>query len=248
MPRLSAAENAVEQARAAQIRKLVDLHFVGRCCRHCGDHCSVREILESLDPYSRLVIGSPPGLDFIRGLSSEGQEPSVQLESSGRAYIRLGSFTRRTGHQFESALHSQHGTALKAAIIDLRDNGGGDLLSALEVAGNFVPHGAPMLQLVGRTAVRDYTNSGHSLFTNLRLDVLVNGNTASSAEVLAWLLRHYVGARILGERTKGKGTVQEVYRLDPKARLVLTTAAYRMPDGSSLDGVGIVPDATQESR
>lgn len=160
----------------------------------------------------------------------------------------LSSFGRRTGHQFVSALHSQHGTALKTLVIDLRDNGGGDLMSALKVAGTFVPHGAPMLQLVGRTAVRDYTNSGHPLFTNLRLDVLVNGNTASSAEVLAWLLRHYVGARILGERTKGKGTVQEVYRVDPQARLVLTTAAYRMPDGSSLDGVGITPDAKRESR
>lgn len=248
MLRVSAAASAVEQVRAAQIRKLVDLHFVGRCCRRCGDDCSISGILESLDPYSHLVIGPPPSLEFIRGLSSEGKEPSVQLDSSGRAYIRLACFTRRTGHQFESVLHSRHGTALKALVIDLRENGGGDLLSALEVAGNFVPHGAPMLELVRRTSVRSYVNPGYPLFTNLRLEVLVSGNTASSAEVLAWLLRYYARARILGQRTKGKRTVQEVYRVDPQARLVLTTAVYRMPDGSSLDGVGIAPDAAREGR
>lgn len=248
MPRVGAAAKAVEQARAAEIRRLVDLHFVGRIYPGCVDDCSVPQILESLDRYSHLVIGPPPSLDFIRGLSSEGQKPSLQIDASGRAYVRLGSFSRRTGRQFESVLHSQRGGALKALVIDLRDNQGGDLLSALEVAGNFVPHGAPMLELVRRTAAREYTNPGYPLFANIRPEVLVNGSTASSAEVLAWLLRHYAGARILGERTKGKGTVQEVYRVDPQARLVLTTAIFRMPDGSSLDGVGIAPDSERESR
>jgi C-terminal processing protease CtpA/Prc len=243
---VDAAANAIEQARAARIRKLVDLHFVGRCCNHCGDDCSTSEILQSLDRYSHLLIGPPPSLDFIRGLASEGQEPSVQSNSSGRAYIRLRAFTRRTGHQFESALRSQHGMAMKTLVIDLRDNAGGDLSSALEVAGNFVPHQAPMLELIGRTAVRGYTNPGYPHFTDIRLDVLVNGKTASSAEVLAWLLRYYAGARILGNHTKGKGTVQEIYRVDPQARLVLTTAVYRMPDGSSLDRVGITPDSKQQ--
>ena len=132
--------------------------------------------------------------------------------------------------------------------LDLRGNGGGGLESALEIAGIFAPRGALLLDIAGRSGVRIFQSRGPRRFAGLPVQVLVDERTASSAEVLAWLLRRYAGAPILGRRTAGKGTVQEVYRVDPRARLVLTTGVCRLPDGSPLGGTGIEPDPEERNE
>ncbi len=135
-----------------------------------------------------------------------------------------------------------------ALVLDLRGNGGGSLDSALQIAEAFVPAGTLLLTIAGRSGVRVFQSTHPPRFSRLAVEVLIDEKTASSAEVLAWLLRHYTGARITGSRTAGKGTVQEVYRVDPHTRLVLTTAVYHFPDGTVLDGNGIEPDAKAEDQ
>lgn len=232
------------QERLVQgLGEIVEAHFLRACCA-CGDDCTVGDILAALDPESRLVVGPAPELDFIRGLSPDAASPDVRLDLGGRAMVRIPSFGRRTGHEFTRTVESASPSAL---VLDLRGNGGGHLQSALEIAESFAPRGVLLLEIVGRQRVRRFENRLEPRFAGLPLEVLVDAKTASSAEVLAWLLRHYNGARISGTHTAGKGTVQEVFRVDPRTRLVLTTGVYRFPDGSLLDGRGIEPDS-QEVR
>ncbi|MGH8585543.1 MAG: S41 family peptidase [Gammaproteobacteria bacterium] len=243
-----AADSGGEDARAARLREIVEEHFLGQCCTACRETCSVEEILASLDPASQMVIGPAPDLDFIRGLSADVPPPEVQVDSGGRVSIRLASFGRRTGRQFLAATGSLDPSRLSSIRLDVRGNGGGCLESALEIAGAFAPRGALLLDIAGRSGVRIFQSRGRRRFASLSVQVLVDERTASSAEVLAWLLRRYAGARILGRRTAGKGTVQEVYRVDPRARLVLTTGVYRLPDGTPLGGTGIEPDSEERNE
>ncbi len=243
-----AADSGGEAVRAARLREIVEEHFLGQCCTACGEMCSVEEILASLDPASQMVIAPAPDLDFIRGLSTDVPPPEVQVDSGGRVSVRIASFGRRTGRQFLTATGSLAPSRLSSMRIDLRGNGGGCLESALEIGGAFAPRGALLLDIAGRSGVRIFQSRGPRRFAGLPVQVLVDERTASSAEVLAWLLRRYAGARILGRRTAGKGTVQEVYRVDPRARLVLTTGVYRLPDGTPLGGVGIEPDSEERGE
>lgn len=245
---VKAAGLSVEEARAVRLREIVDAHFLGHCCHACGEHCSAEEIIASLDPHSRLMVGPTPDLDFIRGLSTDSRPLEASLDEAGRIYVKLASFGRRTGHQFVAAVQSLLPSCSMALVLDLRGNGGGYLDSALQVAEAFVPAGTLLLTIAGRSGVRVFQSTHPPRFSRLAVEVLVDEKTASSAEVLAWLLRHYTGARITGSRTAGKGTVQEVYRVDPHTRLVLTTAVYRFPDGTMLDGNGIEPDANAEDQ
>lgn len=234
-----------EEARAVRLREIVDAHFLGHCCHACGAHCSVEEIIASLDLHSRLVVGPAPDLNFIRGLATDSMPPEAALDEAGRIYVKLASFGRRTGHQSVRAVQPLLPSCSMALVLDLRGNSGGYLDSALQVAEAFVPAGTLLLTVAGRSGVRLFQSTRPPRFSRVAVEVLVDEKTASSAEVLAWLLRHYAGARLTGSRTAGKGTVQEVYRVDSHARLVLTTAVYRLPDGTLLDGNGIEPDANE---
>lgn len=229
---------AVPEGLARRLGEIVEEHFIGAGFA-CRDNCTVEDILARLDPESRLVVGPVPDLDFIRGLSPDVASPEVRFDPEGRAMVRIASFGRRTGREFTKAIEAAFPSAL---VLDLRGNRGGHLESALEIAGNFAPRGALLLEIVGRRRIRRFENPIAPRFAALPVEVLVDAKTASSAEVLAWLLRHYNGARIVGTRTAGKGTVQEVFRVDTRTRLVLTTGVYRLPDGRLLDARGIEPD------
>jgi carboxyl-terminal processing protease len=231
-----------EDARTRRVRELVAAHFVGGPGAGCDGSCSLEDLMHRLDRHSRLIVGRAPDLDFIRGLRADEQSPEVTWDSSGGARIRLPAFGRRTAHEFREALNRAIRSHPRGLTIDLRGNPGGCLETALEIAGCFVPRGEPMLEVAGRSAVRRFESAGPRCIPRLPVDVLVDERTASSAEVLTWLLKRYADARIRGRCTAGKGTVQEVFRVDTATRLVLTTATYRLPDGSSLEGRGIEPD------
>lgn len=238
---LGSPGDASQESLARRLGEIVEEHFLGAGSA-CSDDCTAEDILSRLDPESRLVVGPAPHLDFIRGLSPDVASPEVRLDPEGRAMVRIASFGRRTGREFTKAVEAASPSAL---VLDLRGNGGGHLESALEIAESFAPRGVLLLEIVGRRRVRRFENPIVARFTGFPVEVLVDEKTASSAEVLAWLLRHYNGARIAGTRTAGKGTVQEVFRVDARTRLVLTTGVYRLPDGRLLDGRGIEPDSKE---
>lgn len=179
-------------------------------------------------------------LDYVRGLvEPASDELEVKALEKDICYVRIKSFGRRTGTHFRKAVEDLKG--VKGLILDLRDNPGGRLQSALEVIENFVPEGKPLLIQAEKRGKKTYLSRGKDLI-NLPLAVLINASTASSAEIVAATLRHYSKAVIIGEKSLAKGTIQEVIPLGPKRTLVLTTGEYLLPDGSSIRGKGIIPD------
>ncbi len=231
-----------QDARTRRVCELIATHFVGGPGAVSDGPCRLDESMDRLDHHSRLVVGPVPDLDFIRGLRADERGPEVTWDRPGQARIRIAAFGRRTARQFREALDRVMRRRPRGLVIDLRGNAGGLLETALGIAECFVPSGEPLLEVVGRSAVRRFESVGSQCTPRLPIEVLVDGRTASGAEVLTWLLRRYARARIRGSPTAGKGTVQEVFRVDPAARLVLTTATYRLPDGTSLEGRGIEPD------
>lgn len=148
-------------------------------------------------------------------------------------YMRITDFNRGTGDEVAKELASLRSQGMRRLLLDLRNNGGGLLDQAIEVAEQFVPEGAKIVETRGRTP------SSHQSFLNTHpgdgLDipvvVLVNSGTASAAEILAGAIQDHDIGVIAGSPTWGKGLVQTVYSLSYGAGLALTTARYYTPSG-----------------
>jgi C-terminal processing protease CtpA/Prc len=209
---------------------------------------TLQSVLDSLDKDSKVVKGVPPSMDFVRGLEEETSITEASLATAEIAYVKIGFFGRRTGAHFQKALESLGcGSAtppdvprVKGILLDLRDNPGGHLQSALEVLRHFVPPGKTLLIEKTRGGEKPHLSDGGAPL-RLPIVILINGSTASSAEIVAAALRYHCGARVVGERSKGKGTIQEVIPLGTRT-LILTVGEYLSPDGSSLRDKGIPPD------
>jgi carboxyl-terminal processing protease len=148
-------------------------------------------------------------------------------------YLQLAEFSRGTGREVAQALERLKGEGMEKLILDLRNNGGGLLDQAIEVSDQFVPAGTAIVETRGR--VRDshqsYRAEGHHPELGLPLVVLVNGGTASAAEILSGAIQDHDVGLIVGTPTWGKGLVQTVYSLSYGAGLALTTAKYYTPAG-----------------
>lgn len=151
------------------------------------------------------------------------------------AYIHLTGFEMKTAQEVLDGLNRLDAPHLKGLLLDLRDNRGGMVDAAVAVASLFLPPGVPVLTTRGRAMPeKTYPTSRPPQHFNLPLIVLVNGNTASAAELLAAALQEHDRAVIGGEETFGKGVVQSVVELDEKTGLALTTAQYFTPCGRSI--------------
>ena len=172
---------------------------------------------------------------------------TVRSESlaGGYGYIRLSGFTDSTLAELDSAAAalSPEGDALKGLVLDLRNNPGGLLQSAVGVADAFLEEG---LIVRGSGRVRhahfeEYARPGDVL-EDVPLVVLINHGSASGSEIVAGALSDHGRAALVGERSFGKGSVQSVVPLGPGSALKLTTAHYLTPDGTMINGQGIEPD------
>ncbi|HWA98876.1 MAG TPA: S41 family peptidase [Pirellulales bacterium] len=167
-------------------------------------------------------------------------------------YIRITSFSRDTAHDLEAALKQLRKEKLRGLIIDLRFNPGGLLKSATDIADLFVSEGL-IVKTVGRnTAPREVRARRAGTYEGFPIAVLVNRYSASASEIVSACLQDHHRAIIIGERTWGKGSVQNVIDLeDGKSALKLTTASYwrpsgknihRFPDAKETDEWGVTPD------
>ncbi|MCA0375416.1 MAG: PDZ domain-containing protein [Gemmatimonadetes bacterium] len=156
--------------------------------------------------------------------------------TDGVGYVRLASITLRAAEELEAAVMRLEARGARALVLDLRDNGGGLFDEGVKVAGLFLPRGAVVASLATRPGVATTAFRARSgRWTTLPLTVLVNGGTASAAEVIAAALRDHDRALLVGAPTYGKGVVQRVVRLSSDLSLRLTTARWLTPEGATLE-------------
>jgi carboxyl-terminal processing protease len=171
--------------------------------------------------------------------------PTVEgrvLPDSAIGYVAISQFTERTPREMKETLNKLTGEAVKGLVLDLRDNPGGELFAAVEVAKNFIPRG-PIVFIDYRNGKdQEYKSEGENL--QLPLVVLMNGNSASASEILAGAVKDTGAGTLVGTKTFGKGIVQTVFRLENGAGLKLTTARYLTPAKNDIHEKGIQPDVT----
>lgn len=176
---------------------------------------------------------------------------SVRLTSMrpGRiGYLQITQFSERTGEEFATALAGLEQQGMRALIIDLRNNPGGLLDAAIDVSSEFFNEDELIVYTQGRTPdsrENFYSANGHRP-RDYPVAILVNGGSASAAEILAGAMRDTKRAVIVGERSFGKGSVQSVIELDNGEGLRLTTARYYTPSGVTIHERGIAPHVEVE--
>ncbi|MDE7410821.1 MAG: S41 family peptidase [Paramuribaculum sp.] len=160
--------------------------------------------------------------------------PYYGVISDNIGYILLTGFSEKSADEVKTALETlvKH-DKIKGLILDLRDNGGGYLESAVKILGYFLPKGTEVLRTRGRNSDSEKIYRTHSkpIAPSLPLVVLINGNTASSAEITAGALQDLDRAVIVGNRSFGKGLVQTPFDLPNNGMLKVTISKYYLPSG-----------------
>lgn len=159
------------------------------------------------------------------------------------AMVQLSSFSQGATDELKEALTEAQQQGARAVIFDLRNNPGGLLNEAIGVASQFLPEGTPVLMEEDRQNNRTVTDAeGDGVALDLPMTVLVNLNTASSAEIVSGALQDAGRAKILGVPTIGTGTVLTTFPLDDGSRLLLGTSQWLTPSGRLIRQTGIEPD------
>ena len=181
--------------------------------------------------------------------------PYAGWVADGIGYIRHSDFTEGCYEELRAAIEDLRREGdLKGLVLDYRSNGGGIMQEAIKILGMFVPKGTEVLSTKGRSEASKQTfrTDSEPILPDLPLAVLVNGNSASAAEIVAGALQDLDRAVLIGQRSFGKGLVQATRPLGYNTMLKLTTAKYYIPSGrciqaidyarSQLGWVGVVPD------
>ena len=166
----------------------------------------------------------------------------------GIGYIRMVSFQEKTARDLERTLEQFQTGGVKAMVLDLRNNPGGLLSQAVQVADLFLQKGQLIVYTEGRARNQDLRFSAEHTksLPQVPMVILVNGGSASASEIVAGALQDHRRAVILGTPTFGKGSVQTVIPLNDGSGLRLTTAKYFTPRGETIQGKGITPDIQVE--
>jgi carboxyl-terminal processing protease len=161
---------------------------------------------------------------------------------NGVGLVTVRAFTDKTPPMLRAALDKLLAAKPRALVIDLRGNEGGLFERVIDCAALFVPRGATVVTKVGRGGREEAYRTQADPLARLPIGVLVNGHTASSAELLAGALKEDVGARVVGMRTMGKWNVQKIEELPNGWAIKFTVGVFRSPRGELLDGKGLDPD------
>lgn len=163
---------------------------------------------------------------------------------SNLGYIKIQQFSANTGNEFAKLLTETLSKKPKGLILDLRNNPGGYLDTAYQVMEHFITKGQILASIKINGQFMEEKSSGPADATNLPLIVLVNANTASAAEVLAGAIQDYKLGKLVGEKTYGKGTVQEITNYSDGSLFKQTIAHWLTPLKRSIDKTGLIPDIT----
>lgn len=220
------------------------------------DHRNVgHAILRMRGPAGSHVLITVAREGHTEPLAFDLQRSEVDLHSvssrpleGGYAYLRISQFSDTTAKDLRSAilrLNRETPGGLRGLVLDLRDNPGGVLEAAVDVADSFLERGL-IVTARGRTREATFRHEAASgdLLSGAPIVVLVNGGSASASEIVAGALQDHRRAIIVGTRTFGKGSVQTVMPLSGGRAIKLTTSRYFTPSGVSIQGRGITPDLT----
>jgi carboxyl-terminal processing protease len=195
--------------------------------------------------------GSAEPLQFtLKRSHVELRSVKTELLEPGMGYLRISQFSETTGDDVDSALkdlRKHNGSALKGLVLDLRNNPGGVLEAAVSVADTFLNAGV-IVTAKGRTPDSKFemdATPGDAL-NGAPIVILVNGGSASAAEIVAGALKDNHRATLMGRTTFGKGSVQTVIPLAANRAIKLTTSLYYTPSGISINHRGIAPDIELE--
>lgn len=197
----------------------------------------------------KITIGRDGGKNIF-DLDVERREVDVETVSYKMldqkiGYIELSEFDDVSTEQFKEGLDELKGQGMESLIVDLRDNPGGLLDTALKLADMFIDTGIVITTEDSKGNTKDY-NATESGSLGIPCVVLVNENSASASEVLSGCLKHYGVVTLVGQKTFGKGIVQNIIPLGDGTALKLTIAHYYLPDGTDIHKEGITPDVTVE--
>ena len=206
-------------------------------------------------------VGASVRLTVLRGaekLDFEVQRAEIELpsvswrpveEAPHIGYIRIERFSNLTDKELSQALNelTQQG-ANQAFIIDLRGDPGGLVAAAVAATGHFLDDGVVLIEKHADGSQKEYkADAGVDVSAETPIILLVDGNTASAAEILAGALQDRKRATLVGEKTYGKGSIQRIHRLSDGSALHVTFAKWFTPNDRAIDGKGLEPDVPVES-
>ncbi len=210
---------------------------------------------EDLNKAVSLMRGEP-GTDLVMEVERLGVDEMLEFEVTREeieletveyemlddrlGYIKLSNFSDTTGQEFEEAVNELKQKNMEALIIDLRNNPGGVLEAAIQVADLLIPEG-PITHLEGREGRLETHTSGREGL-GIPIAALVNEASSSASEVLAGALQDTDTATIIGNQTFGKASVQNIRQLSDGGALRYTVAKYQTPDGRTIHEEGLEPD------
>ena len=168
----------------------------------------------------------------------------AKLLEGGIGYIRISEFQEQTARDFRAALGSLKRQGMKGLIIDVRNNPGGLLYAAVDVAENFIPEGERIVSTKGRLVEKNtsHVSRNKEPWKISPLYLLVNKGSASGSEILAGALQDYGLAVLVGAKTYGKGCIQTLTPLADGSAVRITTSRYYTPQGRLIHEIGVSPD------
>lgn len=171
-------------------------------------------------------------------------EVDYRMLEQNVGYVQIISFGSSAGREFYNAVQQLKSQGAQAIVLDLRQNPGGYVSTAIEIASGFVPAGQPIMAEVGKGSKQVRTSTGRLI--NLPVAVLVDGGSASASEILAGAIQDYKVGPLVGTQTFGKGTVQQLLFLEDRAGIKVTIAEYLTAKERHVHGIGLTPDSLVE--
>jgi len=158
------------------------------------------------------------------------------------SYIKIRQFGDDTSALFREASKDAATNKNKLMVIDLRNNPGGYLETAVDIASYFIPDGVVLTEKGKNDQKKDYVAVGHSTLKDFKVMILTNEGSASASEILAGALRDRKNSQLIGDKTFGKGSVQELIDLSDGSAVKITIAKWFTPKGQQINGEGLSPD------
>lgn len=217
---------------------------------------------QSLDEVVSKVRG-PKDSTVVLGVAREGETdllyisivrarieiPTVETElfDNGIGYVQLTQFNGIASEQMEDAVADMLDQGATSLIVDFRDNPGGFLTTAVEIADLFMPESVVLFQKNNQGLERTFESDNGDLGEEIPMVLLINGGSASASELVAGAFRDTDRATIIGELSFGKGSVQNLFQLSDGSELRVTVSRFYSPDDIVIDKVGITPDIIVEN-